>query len=83
MPLLEFSCELGHVTEKLFRTFEAAEGVQSVLCPQCSLAATLAPSVPFPAMFYGDPRGYHKPSPANRYSTKLVSSKTGNQHSAG
>lgn len=83
MPILEYQCSEGHITEKLFLTFAAAEGQDCVECEECGQEADMVPSVPFPAMFFGSPDGYHKPSPRKRYSTKLVSQKDGNKHAIG
>lgn len=83
MPIKEFRCdECGTITEKFFRSFSAAEGVDQVNCPRCVGRARLIFSVPLPAMFYGNPDGYHKPSATKRYSTKLVAQK-GNDAAAG
>jgi hypothetical protein len=41
------------------------------------------PEVPLPAMFYGNPEGYFKPSATKRYNTKVVSQKEGNSSAAG
>jgi hypothetical protein len=70
------------VTEKLFRTFTAASGVERIPCPSCLLDAVKIFSTPFPGHFFGSPEGYSKPSPMNRWSTKLAAYK-GNEHSLG
>ena len=83
MPILEFQCALGHTTEKLFRSFVAAAGATFIQCGECENEAELIASVPYAAHLHGSPEGYYKPSPSKRYSTKLVSQKDGNKHSAG
>lgn len=83
MPIHEYQCEHNHITEKLFRTFDAAEGVQTIACDTCGEDAERISSVPFSAHLLGNPDGYHKPSPSKRHSTKVVSAKTGNKFSAG
>jgi hypothetical protein len=80
MPLHQFQCEDNHITEKLFRTFAAAEGVSEVVCTECGQTAQRIASVPFPGHFYGE--GFYRPSPTKRYNTKLVSQKDGNKHSS-
>lgn len=83
MPIHEFQCPHGHVTERLFMTFTEAEGVHYIECSDCQIDAYRIDSVPAPGIFLGNPDGYHKPSPTKRYSTKLVSQNDGNKHSAG
>lgn len=83
MPFHEFKCLKGHVTEQMFLTFKAAEGVVSIQCPTCKgEAVRLDFSVPAPGMFYGNPEGYYKPSPRKRFSNKLAAQK-GNSGSTG
>lgn len=86
MPIHEYSCEKGHKFERFFTTFRAADEEQTVTaCDEdgCDAVAHRGIGLPFPAMFYGNPDGYHKPSPTKRHSTKLVSAKDGNKHSIG
>lgn len=59
MPIIEFKCEFGHVTEKLFLTFAAAEewGDKKPLCPECKpkfSPATRIVSLPGKPLFLGD-----------------------------
>lgn len=82
MPIHEFKCPSGHITEKLFLSFGAAHGVDVIPCGTCEEAGTKIDSVPLPAHFYGNPDGYDRPSPAKRYSTKLAA-QNGNEHSMG
>jgi len=90
MPIHEFKCDSGHITERFFKTFEQAEGVDFVACDEfvngrlCNRPAdrvifsrTLEP------MFYGNPDGYAKPSPTKRFNTKTVSQKEGNKNAIG
>lgn len=83
MPLHQYRCPSGHIIEKFFRSFSAADGVDTVPCNKCVLDAERIISVPLPAMFFGNPDGYHSPSPLKRYNTKVVSQKSGNDHAAG
>lgn len=65
MPIHEFTCSQGHTTEKLFLTFSAAEGVDSIPCGECSEEAQRVEfSVPQPGIFYGD--GFYKPAPSGK-----------------
>lgn len=80
MPFHEYQCEAGHVTEKFFKSFAAAEGVEEIDCTVCSAKAKRIISQILGFALYGDPAGYHKPSPTKRHSTKLVSSKIGNKY---
>lgn len=89
MPIHEYRCPQGHVTEKIFPTFGQAEREKHkpIWCPVCRLggaskARLVEFSVPLPAHFYGDPAGYAKPSPTKRFSYKLAAQK-GNEGSAG
>jgi hypothetical protein len=82
VPIKEFLCSREHVTEKLFLSFKAAEGVDEVTCSECGEVATRIVSTPFPAHFYGNPDGYHKPSATKRTSYKLASER-GNAASSG
>jgi hypothetical protein len=85
LPIFEYECSAGHITEKLFLTFGAAEKEKSdpIPCKACGESAELKEfSVPRPAMFLGNPDGYHRPSPTKRYSTKLATEK-GNATSIG
>jgi hypothetical protein len=89
MPIHEFKCPNGHVTEKLFLTFREAEGVTLIPCPKCIdiirpcewgyNAVRVDFSVPYPAHLLGNPDGYYKPSPQKRHSTKLINRETGNR----
>lgn len=89
MPTLEYRCQLGHVTEKFFKSISEGEKAAVVVCAECSLRPGSAEfadkifSVPMEAMLYGDPAGYGKPSATKRHSTKTVSAKTGNQSATG
>ncbi len=85
MPYYEYSCHDGHDTTKLYLTFtEANNYVDSIVCPEkgCGKTAERRMSIPLPAHFYGNPDGYHKPSPTKRTSYKLVTER-GNASSAG
>jgi hypothetical protein len=90
MPIHEYRCTAGHKFEKMFLTFSAAEEAESkeVSCEAKMSCYAKARRVdfeapPLPAHFYGNPDGYHKPSPTKRHSTKLVSAKDGNKNSVG
>lgn len=86
MPIHEYKCSKGHVTEQLLLSFPEAERVKHkpITCTVCGREAELQEfSVPQPGHFYGNPDGYYKPSPTKRFSTKLVSQKEGNKSSIG
>jgi hypothetical protein len=68
LPYYEYQCGEGHVTERLFKTFQAAEGIDWVVCATCAGTADRVLSVPFPAHFHGNPDGFYKPSPQKRFS---------------
>lgn len=80
MPFHEFKCPGGHLTEKFFKSFSSAEGVESVDCTVCSQAAKRIVSAPLGFGFYGDPGGYYKPSSLKRFTTKTVTRKYGNDN---
>ncbi len=80
MPFHEFKCPEGHVTEKFFKSFSAAEGVETIDCTVCSASANRIVSAPLGFGFYGDPAGYHKPSALKRFNTKTASKKVGNSY---
>lgn len=83
MPYYEYECPVHGRITKFFATFTEAEPyIDKVRCSQnddgqgsCDYEAERVVSVPLPAHFYGNPEGYYKPSPAKRYSTKLVTQK--------
>lgn len=86
MPIHEYKCLKGHITERFFPTFRQAEEEreQPVTCEQCGEQAAYQEfSTPCPAHLYGNPEGYYKPSPTKRYSTKLVSQLEGNSSAVG
>jgi hypothetical protein len=96
MPYYQYKCKaehLGHdVFEVFFKSFKEAEPFLDSYptCPKCTEESiTQFPpqgvrvmSVPMPPHLYGNPDGYHNPSPTKRHSTKLVSVKDGNKYSA-
>lgn len=82
MPIHQYRCPEGHITERFFKTFAAADDVTITFCEHCEGVGERIISTPLPAMFYGNPDGYHKPSATKRYNTKLVTQK-GNAHAAG
>lgn len=63
MPLHEFLCPKGHLTEKIIFSIAEAEKVEFIDCPKCGQKAGKQLSIPFPAHLHGSPEGYHKPSP--------------------
>src|SRR5690242_9476356 len=80
MPIHEFKCIKGHVTEKFFATFKEAEGVDEIVCPVCTPKiesveknypkADKIVSVPGVAILYGD--GFYKPAASGKIATKSV-----------
>jgi hypothetical protein len=84
MPVHEYQCpRCGERQEKFYRSFQAAEN-DLVTCCVVHDADGLeldfevckrVPSVPLPAMLFGNPAGYHKPSALKRHSTKLIKEK--------
>ena len=74
MPIHEFKCKKGHITEKLFLTFAEAEEIGSayIHCPKCSeypaLAARIAFSLPGQAILLGE--GFYKPAASGRTQTR-------------
>jgi hypothetical protein len=98
MPIHEFKCPAGHVTERVFLTFGAAEETEVIACEaevehgtlliggttRCGTHAHKVEwSTPLPAMLLGNPAGYHKPSPTQRHSYKHADKNRGNEWSAG
>lgn len=83
MPIIEFHCtECNQRFEKLFWFPEVKDEMYEA-CPKCGKATPrILFSIPLPAHFYGNPEGYHKPSPCKRYSTKLVA-QSGNDSAVG
>jgi hypothetical protein len=82
VPYHNFVCENDHETEKLFLSFKAAEGVETIDCETCGRPAERILSVPFQPLCFGNPEGYGKPAASKRYSYKLATQK-GNADSAG
>lgn len=90
MPYYEYVCPVHGEITKFFPTFSGAEAhINKTNCnvesdgTECGEDSVRIMSVPLPAHFYGNPDGYHKPSPTKRHSNKLVSQKTGNASSIG
>jgi hypothetical protein len=78
MPIREFKCPNGHITERLFLTFKDDEisedlerqGIRIQLCHTCAQTATRVEwSVPQPALLYGE--GFYKPAASGRPSTRV------------
>ena len=69
MPFYEYLCESSmhsHIITKFFKTFgECSEFIDQVKCDGHGCYAVRIPSVGSFAL-YGDPEGYHKPSPTKR-----------------
>jgi len=83
MPIYEYTCPNKHKTQAFFLTFgKAKEHEDSIACTVCGANAARDVSVPLPAHLYGNPAGYHKPSPTKRHSYK-TSMSNGNASSAG
>jgi len=92
MAIIEFKCECGNEFTKILQFHElTTDGdpngpVNDVLTRDCTVCGQptkrVVFSVPLEAHFYGDPAGYHKPSPTKRHSYKL-SDKSGNKDSMG
>jgi len=81
MPFYQYRCPQHHEFEVFYPTFsEASFNESSALC-DCGETAQRVPSLPLEAHLYGNPAGYHKPSPTKRHSTKLVHS-AGNMNSS-
>lgn len=64
MPIFEFKCSQGHITEELFLTFDASEGVERITCRTCRdlghvRVSHRITSVPGAALLLGD--GWSKP----------------------
>ena len=85
MPIYEYQCREGHVTEKFYTTFSEAEkdGDKPKTCKVCRRSAKRIVSAPLPGMFFGNPEGYGKPSTLKRHNTKVVSAKEGNSSAVG
>lgn len=86
MPTYEYCCSNSvnsHIISKFFPTFKEAEPFMDEI--HCDGHCCFAPRIMSPGFFalYGDPAGYHNPSPTKRFTTKTVSQKEGNQHSWG
>lgn len=82
MPYYEYQCPEGHVITEFFRSFSLASSYENSLpCPEHGCASPRVPSTPLPAHLYGNPNGYHNPSPTKRFNTKTVSQKDGNTFS--
>lgn len=78
MPIIEFVCPFGHLTERIL-SFAEAEHMTAHECQKCfdddPDSLILAPrvlSVPAPAHLYGRPEGYNKPSALKRHSYKKI-----------
>lgn len=83
MPFYEYQCSCGERFTKFFTTISAgAEHIAKTQCTVCTLKAPRVMSTPLQAHLYGDPTGYHNPSPTKRFSTKLAS-EHGNANSFG
>lgn len=81
MPIIEYVCAKGHVTEKLYLTFKAAEHYMAshTVCTVCMAGRTYPNSqgfpvarrvefsVPGPAILYG--RGFFKPAASGKTQT--------------
>jgi predicted nucleic acid-binding Zn ribbon protein len=52
MPLLQFKCAKGHISERLYSPFMAPK-VQTTQCDECRDRAERIVSVPAPAQFTG------------------------------
>jgi hypothetical protein len=87
LPIHEFRCDKGHVTEKLFLTLKEAEETEKIICEvktkkkECGLEAMKIISAGA-FLLWGSPEGYHKPSPTakrtvNPESISYSSGKTG------
>jgi hypothetical protein len=76
MPIHEFRCSRGHVTEKLFLTLKDAEEADCIVCMHevkqpgftpdgINRCGCDAPKIISSGAFllWGSPEGYHKPSP--------------------
>lgn len=84
MPMLEYECQrCGHRTERFFRSISDGEEIVTVHCEDCNDLAQKVPSIPLQAHLYGNPDGYHKPSPTKRFNTKTVSQIQGNSSAIG
>lgn len=86
MPYYEYICEdslQSHTITKFFKTFEEAEPfIDELKCDGHGCFARRIPSLGSFAL-YGNPDGYHNPSPTKRFTTKTVNQKDGNTHSIG
>jgi hypothetical protein len=67
MPIHEFKCAAGHITEKFFKTFEEVDQLMKVpgigepyLGCECGLHARMIDSVPGHPICYG--QGFYKPA---------------------
>lgn len=66
MPIHEFKCNKGHVSERLFLTFKAAEQTPIICCLHkedgvfCAKMAHRIVSIPGQAILYGE--GFYKPA---------------------
>lgn len=84
MPIYEYETESGEHFEIFFKSFKEAEPFIDIApSPTTGELGKRVVSIPLEPHLYGDPAGYHKPSPTKRYSTKLVSRKEGNASAIG
>lgn len=81
MPILEYECSNGHVSETFFKSISEGEHTPTTVCPLCGLISSKIFSAPLGFGLYGNPEGYSKPSTSRRFNTKTVSQKMGNASS--
>lgn len=86
MPTYEFHCNPCNETREIFMSMKEADQREydgSIVCDTCMRPISRVPVVPLQSHLYGDPSGYHKPSPLKRFNTKTVSQKRGNNGAIG
>jgi hypothetical protein len=80
MPIAEFHCLECNITfEKIIQRFAEYEATKVTTCINCGkqIPKNEFPTT-LPPMFFGNPEGYHKPSPTKRHSYKTINKKEGN-----
>ena len=78
MPIYEYACKNGHKEERFYRSFSVVEPNDCIVCTTCGQPSERQVSLPLQPILYGNPDGYHKPSPTKRHSYKTISEKDGN-----
>jgi hypothetical protein len=87
MPSYTFACtnpSCGETRDAFLSMSQADDLEANGICDSCFRGKVArVPVVPLAAHLYGNPQGYYKASPLNRFTTKTVSQKEGNKNAIG